>query len=36
MAQEFDPDISTLTIETERLKFDLADLDRLGRTFGAT
>jgi phage-related minor tail protein len=36
MAQEFEPDISTLSIEAERLKADLADLDRLGRTFGAT
>jgi phage-related minor tail protein len=36
MPDAFDTDISTLTIETERLKSDLADLDRLGRTFGNT
>ena len=35
MAQEFE-DISILSNETERLKSDLADLDRLGQSFGNT
>ena len=35
MAQDFE-DISPLANETERLRSDLADLDRLGRSFGNT
>jgi len=35
MAEDFE-DISSLMIETERLKAELSDLDRLGRNFGNT
>jgi len=35
MAEDFE-DISALMIETERLKSELSDLDRLGRNFGIT